>query len=39
MEHGFLGYRSTFMLDFVVSALILIVPLLLFSLFTVKNQT
>lgn len=36
MEHGFLGYRSTFMLDFVVSALILIVPLLLFSLFTVK---
>ncbi|QDT91928.1 DUF420 domain-containing protein [Gimesia algae] len=36
MAHGFLGYRSTFMLDFVVSALILIVPLLLFSLFTVK---
>lgn len=38
MEHGFLGYRSTFMLDFVVSALILIVPLLLFSLFTVKMK-
>lgn len=36
MEHGFLGYRSTFMLDFVVSALVLIVPLLLFSLYTVK---
>ncbi len=36
MEHGFLGYRSTFMLDFVVSALLLIVPLLLFSLYTVK---
>ena len=38
MEHGFLGYRSTFMLDFVVSALVLIVPLLLFSLYTVKIQ-
>lgn len=36
MEHGFLGYRSTFMLDFVVSALLLIVPLLLFSLYAVK---
>lgn len=36
MEYGFFGYRSTFMLDFVVSALILIVPLLLFSLYTVK---
>ncbi|QDT97079.1 hypothetical protein V144x_25500 [Gimesia aquarii] len=36
MEYGFLGYRSTFMLDFVVSALILIVPLLLFSLYSVK---
>lgn len=36
MEYGFLGYRSTFMLDFVVSALVLIVPLLLFSLYTVK---
>ncbi|MCH9654349.1 MAG: DUF420 domain-containing protein [Planctomycetes bacterium] len=36
MEYGFLGYRSTFMLDFVVSALVLIVPLLLFSLYSVK---
>lgn len=36
MEFGFLGYRSTFMLDFVVSALVLIVPLLLFSLYSVK---
>ena len=36
MEYGFLGYRSTFMLDFVVSALLLIVPLLLFSLYSVK---
>ncbi len=33
---GFLGYPTTFMLDFVVCALVLIVPLLLFSLFLVK---
>ena len=36
MSHGFLGYQSTFMLDFVVSALVLIVPALLVSLFLVK---
>lgn len=33
---GFLGYQTTFMLDFVVCALILIVPLLLLSLWLVK---
>ena len=33
---GFLGYQTTFMLDFVVCALILIVPLLLWSLWLVK---
>lgn len=36
MQDGFLGYKSSFMLDFVVVALVLIVPLLLFSLYTVK---
>lgn len=33
---GFLGYPTTFMLDFVVCALVLIVPLLLYSLWLVK---
>ncbi len=36
MQDGFLGYKSSFMLDFVVAALVLIVPVLLFSLYTVK---
>src|SRR2546422_507030 len=36
MKHGFLGYQSTFMLDFVVTALVLIVPALLASLYLVK---
>src|SRR5690349_4668215 len=36
MSHGFLGYSSTFMLDFVVTALVLIVPALLASLYLVK---
>lgn len=36
MSHGFLGYSSTFMLDFVVTALVLIVPVLLTSLYLVK---
>lgn len=36
MAHGFLGYQSTFMLDFVVTALVLIVPALLASLYLVK---
>jgi len=33
---GFLGYPTTFMLDFVVCALALVVPLLLYSLWLVK---
>lgn len=36
MSSGFLGYDSSFMLDFVVVALVLIVPLLAISLFQVK---
>lgn len=36
MKDGFLGYRTSFMLDFVVVALVLIVPILLFSLYAVK---
>ena len=37
MSHGFLGQdASTFMLDFVVTALVLIVPALLVSLYLVK---
>lgn len=36
MKHGFLGYDASFMLDFVVSALVLIVPVLLYSLWAVK---
>ena len=37
MSHGFLGYDgSTFMFDFVVTALVLIVPALLVSLYLVK---
>ena len=38
MSHGFLGYDATFMLDFVVTALVLIVPTLLVSLYLVKFQ-
>ena len=38
MTDGFLGYRTSFMLDFVVVALILIVPILLYSLYAVKVQ-
>lgn len=38
MNNGFLGYDASFMLDFVVSALVLIVPVLLWSLFAVKVQ-
>ncbi len=33
---GFLGYRTSFMLDFVVCALLLIVPLLVYSLWLVR---
>lgn len=36
MTNGFLGYDSSFMLDVVVCALLLIVPALLYSLYLVK---
>lgn len=36
MTNGFLGYDSSLMLDVVVCALVLVVPALLFSLYTVK---
>jgi len=36
LKNGFLGNNSSFMLDFVVSALVLIVPLLILSLYLVK---
>ncbi len=36
MQNGFLGYDTTFMLDFVVCALIVIVPLVVYSLYLVK---
>lgn len=38
MTNGFLGNDASFMLDFVVCALVLLVPLLLYSLFVVKVQ-
>lgn len=38
LRDGFLGNQASFMLDFVVVALVLIVPILLFSLFAVKVQ-
>lgn len=36
LTNGFLGYQTTFMLDFVVCALGLVVPLLIWSLWLVK---
>jgi putative membrane protein len=36
MNDGFLGYRTSFMLDFVVVSLVLIVPILVYSLFAAK---
>ena len=36
MRDGFLGFKSSFMLDAVVCALVLVVPVLLYSLYTVK---
>jgi putative membrane protein len=36
LQNGFLGNKASFMLDFVVVALVLIVPILLFSLYSVK---
>jgi len=36
MSHGFLGYNATFMLDLIVCALILVVPVLATSIFLVR---
>ncbi len=36
MQHGFLGNDSSFMLDFVVCALVLVVPILIYSIWLVK---
>jgi len=36
MKDGFLGYQTSFMLDAVVVALVLVVPVLIFSLYSVK---
>lgn len=36
MKDGFLGYHTSFMLDAVVSALVLVVPVLVCSLYSVK---
>lgn len=38
MQNGFLGYPASFMLDVVVCALVVVVPLLAFNLFVVKAQ-
>jgi hypothetical protein len=38
MKNGFLGFDASFMLDVVACALVLVVPWLLFSIFTVKVQ-
>ena len=35
---GFLGYQTSFMLDFVVTALVIIVPALLYSLYQVRMR-
>jgi len=37
-SHGFLGYDASFMLDFVVCALVLLVPLLVYSIYVVRVQ-
>lgn len=36
MKDGFLGYHTSFMLDSVVVALVLVVPVLVFSLYSVR---
>jgi putative membrane protein len=36
MRDGFLGFQSSFMLDAVVCALVLVVPLLVYSIYVVK---
>ncbi len=37
-QHGFLGYDASFMLDFVVTSLIALVPVQLFSLWLIKGR-
>lgn len=36
-KHGFLGYDTSFMLDVVVTALVLVVPVIVFSIVQVKR--
>ncbi|MCA9078058.1 MAG: DUF420 domain-containing protein [Planctomycetaceae bacterium] len=36
-KHGFLGYDTSFMLDVVVTALVLVVPVIVFSILQVKR--
>jgi putative membrane protein len=36
-KHGFLGYDSSLMLDVVVTALVLVVPVMVFSIWQVKH--
>lgn len=36
MRYGFLGYNASFMLDVVVCALVIVVPVLLYSIYLVK---
>lgn len=38
MSDGFLGYRTSFMLDVVVCALVLVVPAIIYSLYLVKRK-
>ncbi len=38
MNDGFLGYKTSFMLDFVVVALVVIVPCLLYSLWLARSK-
>jgi hypothetical protein len=38
MSNGFLGYQASFMLDVVVCALVLVVPVLSFSIYQVKAR-
>ena len=38
MAEGFLGYQTTFMLDVVVCALLLVVPALIYSIYQVKQK-
>lgn len=37
MQDGFLGFKTSFMLDFVTCALVIVVPVLLFSIVSVRS--